>query len=134
MSSVNLFRGILVGAVFSAVLSAIYAGYVAITSETVGDFGLKAKDFWWLAMILGGFVGFVLGSFVGAIISQLNSNVILSAIVGLLVIGILILFLSQVASESKFDENHTRFGIGLIFIETITGIIVALTVKFIANK
>lgn len=132
-NNMKIIQGIVIGAFFSALVSAICAYYVALTSETVSDFGLKARDFWWLAIILGGFVGFILGGFVGAIVSGLNLNVMLSAIVGLLITGLPAVLLSQV-SESKFDENHTRFGIALIFVETITGIVVSSALRFILYK
>ena len=132
-NNMKITQGILIGALFSALVSAICACYVALTSETVSDFGLKAKDFWWLAIILGSCVGLILGGFVGAIVSGLNLSVILSALVGLLITVLPALLLSQV-SEGKFDENHTRFGTALIFVETITGIVVSLAMRFVLNK
>lgn len=133
MNSAKLFQGIIVGALFSGIFSAIYACYIAFTSNTVSDFGLTTKDFWWLAMILGGIVGFVLGGIVGGIVFELNLGVILGGLIGLFIAGLPALFFLAV-SNSKFDENHIRFGIALIFIETITGIIVSLAMRFILNK
>lgn len=122
----KIFQGIIIGAVFSGVLSAIYACYVAFTSNTVSDFGFTAKDFWWLAMILGGLLGLIIGGIIGGIISGLNLSVITGGLVGLLITGIPACFF-LLLSEGKFDENMTRFGTALIVIEIITGVIVPLT-------
>lgn len=116
-------KGVIAGAVFSGVLSAISAGYIAFTSNTVSDFGLTAEDFWWPAMLLGGLFGLVAGGILGGIISGLNLNVIKGSLCGFLVTAVpAILFL--LLSQSKFDENFTRFGVAYIFIAIITGMFV----------
>ena len=124
----KMLKVIIIGTCFSAILSAICAGHIALTSDTISDFGLKAKDFWWLAIIIGGIVGLIMGIIVGIIIIGLKLNPILGAIIGLSLVGIPMLFLN-LTSQDKFDDNHIKFGIALIFIQTLTGTIVSLLLK-----
>jgi hypothetical protein len=126
MNFAKLFQGIIAGALFSGILSAIYACYIAHTSNTVSDFGLTAEDFWWLAMLLGGLFGLFIGGIIGGIISELHLDVIKGGFCGFLITAIPACFL-LLLSEGKFDENITRFGVAYIFIATITGMVVPLT-------
>ncbi len=129
----KIIQGILIGALFSGIVSAVYACYVALTSNTTSSFGLRSEDFWWLAAVLGGIAGLILGAVVGAIVSGWNLNLILGGLVGLLITGIPGLLSTQV-SEGKFDEDHIRFGIALIFIEIVTGIVVSLALRLFYTK
>jgi ribose/xylose/arabinose/galactoside ABC-type transport system permease subunit len=124
----KLIQGIIVGALCSGFLSAISAYYVAVTSDTISDFGLKAKDFWWLAMILGGAVGLIAGGIIGLIVSTLNLNPIKSGLLGFLFSAIPACFF-LLSSVNKFDDNFTRFGTFLLAITTITGIAIPLINK-----
>ncbi|HEX8287732.1 MAG TPA: hypothetical protein VF556_07055 [Pyrinomonadaceae bacterium] len=124
MNFAKLFQGIIVGGLFSGTLSAIFAAYVTLTSNTVDSVGLKAKDFWWLAMLFAGFYGSIAGAILGGVVSALNLGIKDSGLFGFLITAILaILFL--LLSEGKFDENFRRFGILFIVIATFTGIFVS---------
>lgn len=127
----KVFQGIIIGALFSGLLSAIYACYIAFTSNTVSDFGFTAKGFWWLYIILGGFFGFVIGGIIGGVVLTLNLNAIKGGLLGLLLTIIPACFF-LLLSEKKFDEDITRFGIAFIIIATITGIITSL-VKIVTH-
>jgi hypothetical protein len=119
------FQGIIIGAIFSGVLSAIYAGYIAFTSNTVSDFGFTAKGFWWLYIILGGLFGFIGGALIGGIVSALNLDAVKGGLSGLLLTIVPACFFLLV-SEKKFDEDITRFGIGFIVIAVITGVVASI--------
>jgi hypothetical protein len=124
MSFAKLLQGIVVGALFSGILSAICAVYITLTSDTSDSFGLKAKDFWWLAMLYAGFFGLIVGGILGGIVSALNLSLITAGLCGLIITIIPAIFF-RLLSEGKFDENFIRFGIFFIAIATLTGIFVS---------
>ena len=124
MNFAKLLQGILAGALFSGALSAICAVYIAFTSNTVSDFGLRAKDFWWLSMLLAGLFGLIVGGILGAVISELNLSLIKGGLCGFLITAIPAIFFLLLA-EGKFDENFRRFGTLFIVITTLTGIFVS---------
>lgn len=133
MNSAKLLQGIVTGALFSGVLSAVCAVYIALTSDTSDSFGLKAKDFWWLAMLFAGFFGLILGGILGGAISILNLNPLKGGLCGLLITAIPAVFF-LLLSQSKFDENFTSFGIAYILIATITGVFISLIITLLRRS
>lgn len=121
----KIIQGILVGALFSGLLSAICACYLALISNTTGELGLKTRDFWWLALIMGGLFGLIVGGFIGAIVYALNLNIIKGGLLGLLLTIIPACFL--LLSGDKFDIDIRRFGVAFVVISTLAGIIVSLS-------
>ena len=127
MNLAKLFQGIVVGALFSGVLSAICAGYISLTSNMVYDFGFKAKDFWWLTMLLAGLFGLIAGGILGGIISVLNLSLISAGLFGFLITAIPAVLFRIVPVVKEFDEDVRWFVISFIVIATLTGMFVIYT-------
>jgi hypothetical protein len=132
MNFSKLIQGVLAGALFSGGVSAMFACYVSVTSNTVSNFGFTAKDFWWLALLIGGFFGVIGGGVIGGFVAGFNLNILKGGLCGLIVAipvcGFVLL------SDGKFDENISRFGLAYIFIASITGIFVSLTLMLLPTK
>jgi hypothetical protein len=128
----KILQGIVVGALLSGFLAAIAGTYIALTSGETGVLGIKARDFWWFGLILGGMIGAITGSIVGGTISALNSNFIQGGGLVLLIAVFPTLFF-YFFSDSKFDRDSIKFGVSLIFILVITGVLVPLITSWIGR-
>ena len=136
----KLLRGIVGGSLFSGTLSAICAAYTAFNSLSSGLLGLGTKDFWWFAMLLGGFFGLIVGGILGGIISELNLSLIKAGLCGFLTTAIPGIFLLMLNYMLYYDyymlnpdsptydlDDLTRFGAFFIAITTLTAIFVSYT-------
>lgn len=124
MNFAKLFQGTIVGALFSGLLSAICAVYIAFTSNS-SSFGLEAKDIWWLAMLYAGFFGLITGGILGGIVSALNLSLIAAGLCGFLITAVPTVFIRLVLVFKKFNEDFKRFAIFFIAMTTLTGIFVS---------
>ncbi len=122
--------GAVIGALFSGVLSAVAGCFIALTSNTVGDFALKTKDAWWLAMILGAIAGISTGAIIGGTVCALDLSPIKAGVSILLITVILALFFYPI-TQGKFDTDFMRFGVALVIISVITGIVLPFIAQFL---
>ena len=120
----RVFQGVIIGALFSGFMLATCEAILTINSSSIGELGLKTRDFWWLYMILGGVLGLVVGGIIGGTVIALNLNVIRGGVYVFIVFVIPVLFLSL--SGDKFDEDIKYSGIAFLVIETLTGTFVPL--------
>lgn len=120
-------QGVFSGALLSGFLLAICEAILTMNSGAIGELGLKARDFWWLYMILGGVLGLVVGGIIGGMVVALNLNSLRGGIYVFIVLSIPVLFLFL--SGDKFDEDIKHSGIAFLAVETLTGIIVPLIQK-----
>ena len=125
MDFFKVFQGIIVGALFSGVLTAICATYISLTSNMVYDFGFTAKDFWWLTMLLAGLFGLIAGGILGGIISVLNLSLISAGICGFLITAIPAVLFRIVPVVKEFDEDVRWFVVSFIIITTFNAIFVS---------
>ncbi len=121
----KILQGIIIGALLSGFLAAVAGTYISLTSIESGVLGIKTKDIWWFGLILGGAVGFAVGSFIGGLITAFNFDLVKGGGIVLLISIFPTLFF-YFFSNGKFDNDSIKFGILLIFISVITGIIVPL--------
>lgn len=127
---VKFLLGAVIGALFSGVLSAVAGGYITLTSNTTVDFAIKTEDFWWLAMILGAIVGAGSGAVIGGTVCALDLSPIKAGVSILLITIILALFFYPI-TQGKFDTDFMRFGVALVIISVITGIVLPFITPFL---
>jgi uncharacterized membrane-anchored protein len=128
MNFAKLFQGIIVGGLFSGILSAICAAYIAFTSDTIDSVGLTGKDVWWLVMLYAGFFGLIAGGILGGIVSALNLGLIAAGLCGFLITaipGILLYLINHYFSPGNLSADLDRFGVFFIAITTLTAIFVS---------
>ena len=136
----KLLHGIIGGALFSGTLSAICAAYTTFNSGFIGEMGIKTSDFWWIGMLLGGFLGLIVGGILGGVISELNLSLIKAGLCGFLITaipGIVLLILEYILNYDYYLLNPDsptyglddlrRFGAFFIGIMTLTAIFVSYT-------
>lgn len=127
MNFAKLFQGIVIGALFSGILSGICAAHIALASDTTGELGLKTKDFWWVAMLLAGFFGLIAGGIFGGLISELNLSLIKAGLCGFLITAIPAFLFRIVPEVKEFGEDIRWFVVSFIVIATLTGVLVSYT-------
>lgn len=132
MNFTRSFQGIIIGALFSGVILAICEGLIVANSAATGELGLKSRDFWWLAMILGGLLGLFIGGIIGGVVSELNLNVIRSGGYVFIILVIPVFFI--LFSGDKFDDDIKKSAIAFLAIETITGIFVSLITSLLCKE
>ncbi len=126
----KILYGTVIGAIIAGILTAIASVYISLTSNNVGDFGVKTKDIWWLFLIVDSIVGLVIGGIVGFIASLFNLSSIKIG-VGILIIATIPMLLFYGVSQNKFDKDFMRFGIALVIIALITGTMLPLITAFL---
>lgn len=77
-------QGVIIGSLFTSIALGVTAYFIVTFDNSVGDFGLKPSDFWWLASILGFILGAVFGGLCGGIIGSLRLNLIKGLLLGLI--------------------------------------------------
>ena len=120
--------GIIAGALFSCVLSAICSIYICITSEATGSFGITGRDIWWAVMFYAGFFGLIAGGILGGIVSALNLSLVGAGLCGFLITaipGILLYLIYLYLSPYDILIDLVRFGVFFIAITTLTAIFVS---------
>jgi len=128
----QFFKGAIIGAVLLGVLSAICAAYIAFTSNTVGSFGLKTEDLWWLAMILGSICGVFIGGIIGGVIFGADLDIVKGLILAISIIAVPALFVT-IFSADKFDQDIQRFGIFFAVLVFLMGIFIP-TIKMLLSR
>lgn len=80
-------------------------------------------------MILGGVIGLPAGGIIGGLVADLNLSVFKGALLGFLIIAVPvggIYLIYDYGQLGNFDVDKKRFAHGLIFIGTVTGIVVSM--------
>lgn len=122
MNMTQTFRGVIIGALFSGFIFAVCAAFLTINSGSIGELGLKSRDFWWIYTVLGALLGSVTGGLVGGTVLALDLNGIRGGICVFLFLLVPVLFV--LLSGDKFDKDIKHLGIAFLAVETLTGIIV----------
>ncbi|MEQ1603703.1 MAG: hypothetical protein ABL999_02430 [Pyrinomonadaceae bacterium] len=71
------------GAITSGIILGVSAMIIVIVEDTTSALGMRGRDFWWLAFILGAFVGFVGGGIEGLVISYFRFGVLSTFLFGI---------------------------------------------------
>ena len=104
---------ILTGAIVSAIVLGGGAMAIVIVADTTGTLGLRSRDFWWLALILGFFSGALVGGIEGFIVRAFRISILWTVVFGL---GLGLIYLmtfaagdSDITYGAALDINHQMF-------------------------
>lgn len=123
MNESKLLLGIIIGAAFSGVTSAI-ASYVAVINDHSGSFFGPASNWWDLAMIIGLVCGIVVGGLSAALIIGLKMGTLKAVLLGGF-INLLIVAFFYFLTNGRMDDSIKYWLYALIPIGIINGLIVS---------
>ena len=101
-------KAIVISSIVSGVALAICGAVIVTVEDTVGTLGLSGRDFWWLAFVLGFFVGLLLGIVEACIVTYFRIPIPWSIFLGL-GSGLLAAGFVFLGDGSGWDSNHQRF-------------------------
>ena len=125
MMIMKLFPTIILGSIISAIILGVGATVIVIVENTTGTLGMRGRDFWWLALMLGIVVGAFGGGIEGFVISYFRFSVFSTLLFGI-GFGALALCFYFFAPPPAWDSNLRRFSIVLGFWQAIYPVFVSL--------
>ena len=98
----------ILGSITSGIILGVSAMIIVIVEDTTGTFGLRSRDFWWLAFILGAMVGFVGGGIEGFVISYFRFSFLSTFLFGI-GFSLIALCFYFFGTRGAWDSNLQRF-------------------------
>ena len=98
----------ILGSITSGIILGVGAVIIVFVENTTGTLGLRGRDFWWLALVLGATVGLIGGGIEGFIISYFRFSVLSTLLFGI-GIGLIALCFYFFGTRGGWDANLQRF-------------------------